>query len=472
MLKSIEYLAGRISLNHSDSALEQGLRHSRVLSLLLTPLLLLRSWLRPYATHSLIARSLPTLSLYATLLLLFASPFLESGKNGMLIFLAGLLTLLRLLLSEEKIPLGSLNALVFLFVAWGLVSTGFSPFLKLSLYGYAKTLTYLVAYFCFLVNLQSLTHLRLAAWAIILASLIIALYGLYQWQIKVPPLALWDDPSSEYKLTRVYSFLGNPNLLGGYLLAPMALTVFFYFGNLGWRKWMLLLVFPIQLACLYFTYCRGAWIALAVGVGVAFLTCLIIFWHLFAKSALFKLLLIAGCLLGLLGGIWLILKNPALLERLRSLVSDSGHSSNQFRINVWQSSFHIIQDFGLTGIGMGNKVFQKIYTYYMATGFQALSTYNVLLEVWVEMGIGGLLIFLGLLLSHAARCVWGIVQEIDYTARLFLAASLLGLTGLLTHGMVDTVFYRPSIQLLFWFFLAVITLVSRHEIAFNHKSAV
>lgn len=200
------------------------------------------------------------------------------------------------------------------------------------------------------------------------------------------------------------------------------------------------------------------------------MTCLIIFWHLFAKSALFKGLLIGGLLLGLAGAVWMVLNNPALLERLKSLVSGGNHSSNQFRINVWQSSFKIIQEYGLTGIGMGNKVFQKIYTYYMVTGFQALSTYNVFLEVWVEMGLVGFIIFLWMLVSHAARCVWGIVQEIDYTARLFLAASLIGLIGLLAHGMVDTVFYRPSIQLLFWFFLAVITLVSRRDIAFNNQS--
>jgi putative inorganic carbon (hco3(-)) transporter len=470
MLLVLQRLAGWAGLSSAEAPLQMGLHESKFLQILLSPLLFLRNLLLPLAKSSLLAGWIPRLALYSTLLLLFASPFLESGLNGLLVFLAGSLTLIRLLLSKEELPMGSLSVLILLFVAWGLVSSGFSPFLKLSLYGYAKTLTYLVAYFCFLANLQSLTHLRLAAWAIILASIIVALYGLYQWHIKVPPLALWDDPSSEFKLTRVYSFLGNPNLLAGYLLPPIALTVFFYFGNLGWRKWVLFMAFPLQVACLYFTYCRGAWIALAAGAAVAFVTCLIIFWHLFAKSALFKGLLIGGCLLAVIAATWLILHNPALLERLRSLVSGGSHSSNQFRINVWQSSFKIIQEFGLTGIGMGNKVFQKIYTYYMATGFQALSTYNVFLEVWVEMGLIGFLIFLGLLLSHAARCVWGIVQEIDYTARLFLSASLIGLVGLLTHGMVDTVFYRPSIQLLFWFFLAVITLVSRNDIAFNNKS--
>lgn len=470
MLQSVQSLAEKLALNHWEQAIQEGFKQSRVIHLLLAPLLCLRLRLTLYTATSLVAAILPHLSFYATLLLLFASPFLESDVNGALVIMTGFLTLLYLLLHTQRIPVGSLTALVLLFVAWGLVSTSFSPFLQLSVYGYAKTLIYFIAYLCFLVNLQSLTRLRLAVWVIILASLLIALYGLYQWQIKVPPLALWDDPNSEYKLTRVYSFLGNPNLLGGYLLVPMAFTVFFYFGNLGWRKWLLLLIFPIQVACLYFTYCRGAWIAMAIGTVLAFIMCLLIFWHLFANNPLLRFLLFTTCLLGLLMGIWWIVKNPALLERLRSLVSGGYHSSNQFRLNVWHSSWRMIQDFGVMGIGIGNKVFQKIYTYYMVTGFQALSTYNVLLEVWVEMGLGGLLIFLVLLISHMARCVWGIVQAIDYTARLFLAASLLGLIGLLIHGMVDTVFYRPAIQLLFWFLLAVITLVSRHAIAFNHKS--
>jgi putative inorganic carbon (HCO3(-)) transporter len=471
MLQTLERLSAGVALNTWDAPAAHSLKTSRLLSVLLWPLLWLRQYLQPFVAESLLARWIPTLSFQSVLLLLFASPFLESGLNGVLVALAGGLTLIRLLLcAHEELPLGSLSALLLLFVAWGLVSTGFSPFLKLSLYGYAKTLTYLIAYVCFLVNLQTLTQLRLAAWAIILSAVIVSLYGLYQWHIKVPPLALWDDPSAEYKLTRVYSFLGNPNLLAGYLLPPLALTAFFYFGNLGWRKWLLLLCFPLQVLCLYFTYCRGAWLALAAGGVLAFGVCLIIFWHLFARSALFKGLLLAGCLLFLAGGLWMVLHNPALLERLRSLISGGGHSSNQFRLNVWQSSFKIIQDFGLTGIGMGNKVFQKIYTYYMVTGFQALSTYNIFLEVWVEMGLVGLLLFIAMLVTHAARCIWGIVQDIDYTARLFLAASLIGLTGLLVHGMVDTVFYRPSIQVLFWFFLAVITLVSRRDIAFNPQS--
>ena len=72
-------------------------------------------------------------------------------------------------------------------------------------------------------------YLKLTLSLFIFSAFIVSLYGLYQWHIKVPPLALWDDPDSNYKITRVYSFLGNPNLLGGYLLPTLAFTGFMFF---------------------------------------------------------------------------------------------------------------------------------------------------------------------------------------------------------------------------------------------------
>jgi putative inorganic carbon (HCO3(-)) transporter len=235
------------------------------------------------------------------------------------------------------------------------------------------------------------------------------------------------------------------------------------------RKLLLLASLIAQLVCLYFTYSRGAWIALAAGGLVSFGLCLTIFWHIFMNNKALKALLFGGTALGVVGGGAMVLRSPAIMSRIQSLISGGEHSSNQFRINVWNSSFAMIQDFWLTGIGVGNKVFQKIYVYYMATGFHALSTYNIFLEVWVEMGIIGIGLFLLMLLVHLARCLWGVVQDIDYTARLFLAAAFTGLTGLLVHGMVDTIFFRPPLQILFWFLLALIAIVSRDELAYQHQ---
>ncbi len=463
---------GRITgLKNLDPKIQQGFEQSQAGALLTAPVRWLRGRLAPLAEHSLTRQYLPQINFLMVLLLLFTLPFVETRESGLIVLATSALTFLRLLLIDEDYPLGSLVAIVFFFVAWGLVGSAFSPFLKLSLLGFAKLLTYFLTYLCFLVNLRSMTQVRLSAWVIISSALIVSVYGLYQWHIKVPPLALWDDPDSNYKITRVYSFLGNPNLLGGYLLPTIAISCFFYFGNVGWRKLLILGAFGAQVLCLYWTYSRGAWIALALGAGMAFVLCLLIFWQKFAKNPILKSLLFAGLGIGLLGTLWFVMHNPALVERINSLFSGREHSSNNFRVNVWVSSLHIIREYGWTGVGLGNKVFQKIYTYYMATGFQALSTYNVFLEVWLEMGIVGLLSFMALLVTHLGRCLWGIVQDIDLNVRLFLAAAACGLVAMMVHGMVDTVFYRPSVQILFWYFLALITIVSQENIAFGNQSS-
>ncbi|PKL76060.1 MAG: hypothetical protein CVV27_12200 [Candidatus Melainabacteria bacterium HGW-Melainabacteria-1] len=471
MPATLQKLGHYLGLRDLDAPLQAGLRQSRLGALCWRPLLALRMRLIPLAAGSATVRWLPQVSFWMVLLVLFTLPFAESGESGLLAAATALVTLLRLLLVDEDPPFGSLVGLVVIFVLWGLVATVTSDFPLLSLYGYGKLLIYFVTYLCFLVNLRTISQIRISAWVLIAGAIAVSLYGLYQWQIKVPPLALWDDPESQYKLTRVYSFLGNPNLLGGYLLPTLSLTAFFYFGNLGWRKLVLLGAFVLQVPCLYFTYSRGAWIALAVGAVIAFVCCLLIFWHIFAKNSFFRGLLFAGVLLGLALVVYFALTKPELQERVRSLFSGGTHSSNNFRLNVWVSSLEIIKDYALTGVGLGTKVFQKIYSYYMASGFKALSTYNVFLEVWLEMGLIGLLSFLALLFAHLARCLWGIVQDIDYSARLFLAAAFTGLCALMVHGMVDTVFYRPPVQILFWYLLAVITVVSQDSIAFRNQAS-
>lgn len=459
-----------IGLRRLDAPIQNGLQSSRVAGAVIHPLLLLRQKLKPYTEHSLTVKWLPNLSFGLVLLLLLTLPFAESEKSGLLVMATGAVSLLRLILLDEDLPFSSLSWLILIYVGLGVVATLASDFPLLSLYGLGKMLVYLSTYFCFLVNLRTISQIRISAWVIIAGAIAVSLYGLWQYHIKVPPLANWDDADSEYKLTRVYSFLGNPNLLAGYLLPTLSLTTFFYFGNLGWRKLVLLAAFLLQLPCLYFTYSRGAWIAVVVGAGVAFICCLLIFWHIFAKNGLFRGLLIGGVLAGVIGAMAVVAKSPAMQERIFSLLRGGQHSSNNFRINVWHSALEIIRGYALTGVGLGSKVFIKVYSYYMATGFTALSTYNVLLEVWLEMGILGLLCFVGMIFAHLGRCLWGIVQEVDYSARLFMAAALTGIVGLMVHGMVDTVFYRPPVQILFWYLLAITTVVSQDGLAFRNQS--
>ena len=118
----------------------------------------------------------------------------------------------------------------------------------------------------FALSAQILRSPKLCNWIItsfLLTALMVSAYGIRQEFFGVQQLATWNDPSSALANdTRVYSYLGNPNLLGGYLLPAIALSVAAVFIWQGWiQKTLAVIMVGCNSACLYFTDSRGAWLA-------------------------------------------------------------------------------------------------------------------------------------------------------------------------------------------------------------------
>ena len=88
-----------------------------------------------------------------------------------------------------------------------------------------------------------------------------------------------------------------------------------------------------------------------------------------------------------------------------SIFAMRNDSSNSFRFNVYNSAIQMFKDNWLLGIGVGNKNFREIYGLYMKTGFDALSAYNIYLEIAVESGIFALIAFLGFLFTLIKRAI-------------------------------------------------------------------
>jgi putative inorganic carbon (HCO3(-)) transporter len=295
--------------------------------------------------------------------------------------------------------------------------------------------------------------------ALFVAGTIEATYGVYQWKIGVEPLANWEDPETLDPLTRVYSTLMNPNLLAGYLLPifPLALTAV-----ARWRMPFRLLpavALVVVPPCIFFTYCRSAYVAIVF--------VLAIFGGMGAwlgrerlRSSRKLAFGLGAAVVGVLGLVGLrIATNPALQTRLLSIFTLRGHSSNSFRVNVWEGVLKMVHDNWLIGVGVGNTAFRKMYSLYMVSGFEALGAYNIWLEVLAEMGIIGLAIFTWLLVAYLARNVWTYWLG-QGESRWWAVAVLASLVGMGVMGMVDTVFYRPAVQLQFWLLLATTIAIS------------
>ena len=117
----------------------------------------------------------------------------------------------------------------------------------------------------------------------------------------------------------------------------------------------------------------------------------------------------------------------------------------------------MFKDNWLLGIGVGNKNFREIYGLYMRTGFDALSAYNIFLETAVESGIFALVAFFGFLIVLIKESVRFILKSSEIKCVIFVASALISILALMVHGMVDTVFFRPQIQFIFWIMVAVIS---------------
>ena len=88
-----------------------------------------------------------------------------------------------------------------------------------------------------------------------------------------------------------------------------------------------------------------------------------------------------------------VVTNPALVKRFESIFALRNDSSISFRLNVYESAFNMFLDNPFLGIGVGNQNFREIYGLYMKTGYDALGSYCVPLEIAVESGVFALFAF-------------------------------------------------------------------------------
>ncbi len=395
-----------------------------------------------------------------SLVFVFA-PFVSTALIGVLLMAVAAYWVLNTISAskKEKLSITPIHILVFLYWCVAAIATAFSPVKSAALNGLVTLTIYLIL---FALAAQILRSPRLYNWIItsyLLTALVVSSYGVRQEFFGVQQLATWNDPTSPLaNETRVYSYLGNPNLLGGYLLPAIALSiaaVFIWRGPI--QKTLAVTMVFINSSCLYFTGSRGAWLAMIVLIGVMLL--LFYYWwreYLPRFWQIWLLPLVFGSLAGLF--ILAFISLEPLRIRVMSIFAGRGDSSNNFRINVWQACFKIIEDYPIIGIGPGHDAFNKIYPRYMDSRYPALSAYSIYLEHIVEMGYIGLGCFIWLLVVTFNHGIGQLIRlrQSKNKRGIYLIAAVAAIASLAFHGFVDTVWYRPQINTLWWLSLAII----------------
>jgi putative inorganic carbon (HCO3(-)) transporter len=391
------------------------------------------------------------------------APFVSSTLMGLLLVACVGLWLL-LTLSDDYTSVNAptatpIHLLVLLYWSIAAISTALSPVKKAAL-GDLQTLTLYLLLFVLCARVLRVARFR--SWLITLylhISLIVSVYGLRQWFFGAKALATWVDPESPLaKTTRVYSYLGNPNLLAGYLLPAVILSLVAIVAWPGWiRKSLALTMFVVNATVLILTFSRGGWIALLVGLLT--IAVLLFYWWSIEIPKFWRtwsLPILLGTVVGLLI-IGLIFVEPFRV-RIVSIFADRKDSSNNFRKNVWESVFQMIRDRPIIGIGPGHGAFNKVYPLYQHPKFTALSAYSVFLETIVETGFLGFTCFMWLIVValNTGYLQLSRLRKTKNMEGLWLMGAIAAIIGLLTQGLFDTVFYRPEVNTLWWLMMALI----------------
>jgi O-antigen ligase len=303
---------------------------------------------------------------------------------------------------------------------------------------------------------------RANLWAVVgliaLVGASVALYFLlsHDWQTQsadtllIHQAGMWWMNARPLTITRAI----HPNIAGG--LLAMFLPFYVVLSMRAWRKQSItigIFVFltgMVSVAGLFMTSSRAAWLALAIGLGIWLL------WGLSSYLARivpldrrfnFGVVLLVAIVIGSL----IILQYPGGLVGLTG--SLPGSDSTVSRLEIAGNTVKLIADFPFTGGGLAS--FPGLYSQYMMiTPFFLFSySHNMYLDIALEQGIIGLLVYLVVL----GGTVWQLGKGKRY--RRIRWAIFVSLLVVVIHGFADDPLY--GIQgTPFLFLLSGITVVA------------
>lgn len=346
---------------------------------------------------------------------------------------------------------GAIAALVVLSAASVLAS----PDRWLSFYNYYHLMgRYILLYYLVVNNIHSLEQTKRLVRTLLVSAALVAAYGFYQYINGVDISAFeWVDGDQFPDLkVRVFSTLGNPNLLAGFLVMMMAVAT--GLGLAAGRPAARLALFSLVLAlgvCLALTYSRGAWLSVLAVIGA--------YGVLYSRKTFWLLLLVP---------VAVVAGHDVLMERLMSILNPTDTSAT-LRLALWESTRFMIAEKPLTGIGWGAYwlVYPEYDFFIQNAATKIYHAHNMYLHIAAEIGIPGLLAFLAVMFGHARLALAGAREGGNRWAGGLMLGVLTALVGLAVSGFTDYVLFNTQMSMLFWLLCALTVVVG--EGAFLQK---
>jgi O-antigen ligase len=225
------------------------------------------------------------------------------------------------------------------------------------------------------------------------------------------------------------------------------------------------MVLLILLTALVLSYCRAAWVSLALAVGILALVLLKIKFRWVAMTAIILGIILYTFQFEILTAMERNKqsKTATLTEHVRSISNISTDNSNMERINRWMSAFRMYQERPRFGFGPGTYQFE--YAPYQLSGEKTListnegdkgNAHSEYIGPLAEQGLPGMLIVIALVIAMVMTGLKVYHRTRDREIKILSMSVLLGLITYFIHGLMNNFLDTDKASVPVWGFIAIL----------------
>jgi len=384
----------------------------------------------------------------------------------LLVIIAIFLWLLRIINNDDFFwRKSSLNLPIFIFIFVMSISLLISEIVAVSSRDYIIFLSYFLIYFLIINNVNNQEQFFSFIKLFFIISFIVAFYALIQYYGFDPYLK---------EFNAITSTIGQKNWISNYLALIFPL-IFSYFLLEKIKKNKIIYFFLLSIFYTTIMICqsRGIWISIIstilIGIFVIYEFKL---FKIFQENQKWLILLFVTFLI-----ITIIYSTDNFLNRSditvpqRALSTfDEQDPSINTRILIWKNTIEMIKDRPIFGSGIGTfkmnylnyqAEFLKNNPYYIRYSVKAGEAHNEYLQMWAELGIIGLGIFIGIILIFYSFTLDYLKKNDSDKDKIIVFVLVLGITCFLIHCLFCFPLHVPALGITFFTLLGLTVIYTR-----------
>jgi len=371
------------------------------------------------------------------------------------------LWLLKILHNEEfSFKKTNLNLPIFLFILLMSFSLLRSQSFMVSLNDYIIFLSYILIFFLLTNNLNKKKDFNSFIHLFFIISSIVSIYTLIQYY--GIDLYLKD-------LHSLTSTIGQKNWISNYLAMIFPAT-FSYFLLEQTKKNKMLYFFLLSILYVTLMICqsRGIWISISLTIIIAiYIIFKFKFYEIFKRNKKWLFyLLVTFLLITIIYSTDNPLNKSAITVPQRAISTfDEKDPSINTRLLMWKTTFEMIKDRPILTFKMNYLIYQaeflKDNPYYVKYSVKAGEAHNEYLQMWAELGIIGLGIFIGFILMFYSLIIDYLKKNESDKDKIIVFGLVLGITCFLIHCLFTFPLHVPALGVTFFALLGLTVVYTR-----------